>query len=75
MVLQFEQKEYKNIYSIWQILREVEKWNERGFVDLNEREVQAKKATSASICFKCGAEYKDGQKFCGECGAKIQVAS
>ncbi|HWU44830.1 MAG TPA: Crp/Fnr family transcriptional regulator, partial [Bdellovibrio sp.] len=31
--LQFEVKEFRSIYQSWKMLREIEKWNERGFVD------------------------------------------
>lgn len=69
-VLQFELKEYKTLSQIWRILKEVEKWNEKGFVDMQEEEVIAKKK-SGNSCPSCQAEIKDGQKFCGECGNKL----
>ena len=29
------------------------------------------KAKNAKTCPKCGAEVKDGQKFCSECGEEL----
>ena len=29
------------------------------------------KAKKAKTCPKCGAEVKDGQRFCSECGEKL----
>ena len=30
------------------------------------------KAKNAQKCLKCGAEVKDGQKFCSECGGLLK---
>ena len=38
--LEFEIKELKNILFTWKVLKEIEKWNEKGFVDLNEDETE-----------------------------------
>jgi hypothetical protein len=41
--LQYELKEYRSVYFSWKILREIEKWNEKGFVDMDEKEEKPKK--------------------------------
>lgn len=68
--LEFEIREYKNMFFSWKILREIAKWNERGYVDMDEKEEQKKKNVGPA-CDKCGAAYKPPAKFCGECGAKL----
>jgi CRP-like cAMP-binding protein len=76
-VLQFELSQYKNIFVIWKILKEIEKWNDKGFVDMSEPELAPPKPKSTSTtagslkCKKCQSEIKEGQKFCGECGLKL----
>ncbi len=74
--LQFELKEFSGFFKNWRIIREVDKWNEKGFVDPNEPEKKAiKKAVSGPACPACSAAYTEGQKFCGECGHKITAAA
>lgn len=68
--IEFEPKELKNIFFAWKILREIEKWNEKGFVDLDEKE-EKKIKKGESGCPQCGAGVKEAQKFCAECGASL----
>lgn len=71
VILSFELKEWQNNQKIWKIIREIEKWNEKGFVDMNEEEVKAKKKTGGPSCPTCQAEVAPAAKFCMECGAKL----
>jgi len=74
--LQFELKEFQGFHKNWRILREVDKWNEKGFVDPNEPEKKpVKKAVGGATCPACSASLAEGQKFCGECGHKLAVAA
>jgi hypothetical protein len=75
--LQFEIKEFSGFYKNWRVLREVDKWNEKGFVDPHEPEKKAiKKAVAGSVkCPACSADVQESQKFCGECGHKVAVAA
>lgn len=74
--LQFELKEFSGFFKNWRIIREIDKWNEKGFVDPNEPEKKTvKKAASGPTCPTCSATYTEGQKFCGECGHKIAAAA
>ncbi len=75
VVLQFEVKEFKTTQKIWRILKEIDKWNEKGLVDLNEVEVKAKKKTDGSACPQCTANLPAQSKFCPECGLKVAAAS
>lgn len=76
VLLQFEVKEFRSIYQSWKMLREIEKWNEKGFVDMDEKEEKPKKkASGGPACPACSAELQAGSKFCSECGHKIVAAA
>lgn len=68
--LEFEIKEYKNVYFTWRIIREIDKWNEKGFVDLDEKEERKAKKTGPS-CPQCAADVAPQAKFCQDCGTKL----
>lgn len=75
IVLQFDFKEFERTEKIWRILRETERWNEKGSVDPNEP-VDVKKAQkSGPTCPQCGHGYEGAPKFCAECGHKIAAAA
>ncbi len=70
--IDFEVKEYRNICYSWKLIKEISKWNERGFVDLDEKEEVKKKKVDGSIpCPQCGTGTIPEQKFCGECGCNL----
>jgi hypothetical protein len=71
VVLQFELKEFKTTQKIWRMLKEIEKWNEKGFVDMTEDETKAKKKTDGPSCPSCSASIQPQSKFCSECGHKL----
>jgi hypothetical protein len=76
--ISFDLKEWQRTMINWKILREIEKWNEKGFVDLKEpTETFIKKAKPSTglNCPDCQAEYQENQKFCGECGCKLPAAT
>lgn len=66
----FEIKEFQTTAKIWKVLREIEKWNEKGFVDMNEDD-KPKKKSGAPCCPSCSAEITAQAKFCQECGHKL----
>ncbi|MFZ3228785.1 MAG: cyclic nucleotide-binding domain-containing protein [Pseudobdellovibrio sp.] len=71
--LQFEFKEFKTQQDIWRIIREIDKWNEKGFVDIADAEdMPKKKKTIEGVeCDDCHAVMILHSKFCSECGAKL----
>lgn len=69
--LEFELKEYRNILFSWKILRELDKWNEKGFVDMDEKEERKSAKSSGPACPECGVGLVATAKFCSECGAKV----
>lgn len=76
VALQFEVKEFRSVNYIWKVLREIEKWNEKGFVDLDEKEEKPKKKNSNGVsCPSCSADIPTGAKFCPECGHKMTTAA
>lgn len=68
--IDFDVKEYKNVAWSWKFIREINKWNERGFVDLDEKD-EVKKKTSGPACPQCGTSHTPEQKFCGQCGFNL----
>lgn len=68
--LSFEPKEYVGFYKAWMIIREIDRWNEKGFVDPNEEPAKPKKKPGENSCGQCSATVPKEAKFCPECGAK-----
>ncbi|HVK60211.1 MAG TPA: Crp/Fnr family transcriptional regulator [Bdellovibrionales bacterium] len=76
IVLHFDYREFDNTLKVWRVLREVERWNEKGSVDPNEAIVDSRKVHKAGPeCAQCHAPYEGTPKFCSECGAKISQAA
>lgn len=72
VILAFELKEFQNTAKIWRILKEIEKWNEKGFVDMTEDEAKIqKKSGDNSACPQCQTQVAAAAKFCHECGFKM----
>jgi hypothetical protein len=76
VTLSYDVKEYRQTQKNWRIIREVDKWNERGFVDMAEEPFRLKKKVEgAPTCPSCSAELIPQAKFCSECGHKITSAA
>jgi hypothetical protein len=78
VLLQFELKEFARWSQIWTVLKEVERWNEKGFVDPDEPAFDPRrfqKASSGQQCPECGHGYEGSPKFCAECGHKLAIAA
>ncbi len=71
--LQFEIKEFKTQQDIWKIIREIDKWNEKGFIDMTDIDEgpKKKKIIEGTECSDCNAVMVLNAKFCSECGAKL----
>lgn len=77
VLLQFDIKEFKVQIDIWSLVREIDKLNERGIVDMNDIDEGPKKKQAIENgieCTSCKTVIALESKFCSECGAKI-VAS
>lgn len=78
--MQFDKKEFNSVLMNWKFIREIDRWNEMGFVDPNEKEAQKKSkkniaSNGSIICPSCSASLVSTAKFCSECGAKIIEAA
>lgn len=73
--LHFEIREFERTLKIWRVLREVERWNEKGFVDPNEPVVEPRAKMVGHECPSCHHPHEVGAKFCSECGGKLAQAA
>ncbi len=73
-ILSFFRSEFEIMLQNWRILKEIEKWNEKGFVELIEND-PAKMAAAPKNCPACSADVSPGQKFCGSCGTPLVAPS
>ena len=74
--LHVEIAEFRRVRDTWRILREIDRLNERGYVDmLEEADGARKKGGSGEDCPSCNSTFAAGQKFCANCGAKLGVAA
>lgn len=74
--LQFDLKEFKVQIEIWSLIREIDRLNERGFVEMNEVDDGPKKKAvieNGVECASCKTVLSLESKFCSECGAKVQA--
>jgi CRP-like cAMP-binding protein len=67
----FDRYEFQQTVRYWQIIQEIDRWNEKGFVDLNTNYNEYKSQNSGGKCPSCQLELKQASKFCGECGYKL----
>ena len=76
--LQFDIKEFKVQIDIWSLIKEIDKLNEKGFVDLADTDDGPRKkaviSASGMECTSCRSVIALESKFCSECGNKIVAA-
>lgn len=70
LTVAFDREEFLKVASFWELLKEVNLWNEKGFVDVNEKPLQPSSSASL-LCPSCESELKVDHKFCPECGFKL----
>lgn len=72
--ISFLKSDFESMVQNWKFLKEIDKWNELGYVDLTEPKdlkPTAKGADGGLICSACKNPVIENQKFCGECGNKL----
>jgi hypothetical protein len=67
----FDVKEFRGAFENWEILREIELWNEKGVVDMNPEEAAKPVQAAAFKCSSCSQEAPSSSKFCPNCGVKL----
>lgn len=74
--LQFDYNEFKIQIDMWSLIREIDKLNEKGYVDMTEVDEGPRKkviAEGSLECGECATLIAVESKFCSECGARIQT--
>lgn len=72
--LQYDKVEYLRMSVFWAIIHEIDKWNDKGFVDLNEKEAKAD-GQGHEVCPSCQSKLEATHKFCPGCGQKVAAAA
>lgn len=70
-ILSFERAEFQRICLFWEFIMEIDKWNDKGFVDLNEKPEEAKVVSLTASCPQCSGPLAAEHKFCPSCGFKL----
>ncbi|MFZ4404615.1 MAG: cyclic nucleotide-binding domain-containing protein [Pseudobdellovibrionaceae bacterium] len=82
--LDYEIKEIQSFYDNWKFLKEIDKWNDKGFVDIKDIDLKwSEKNKPAALktldghisCPSCLSPVIASAKFCPECGSKMQAKS
>ncbi len=70
--ISFDLREWQKTFHVWKVLREVERWNEKGLVDMTENiEFFKKKKAGEAACPSCKQAISENHKFCANCGFKL----
>lgn len=73
MELQFDRGEFLKMAHFWSIIHEIDKWNDKGVVDMTEKEESSGGAEGE--CPSCHGKTDDSHKFCPHCGHKLLAAA
>ncbi|MGE0763862.1 MAG: cyclic nucleotide-binding domain-containing protein [Bdellovibrionales bacterium] len=75
-VLMFDRTEFQKMAMFWQIIHEIDKWNDKGFVDMHEKEAPVKAPAAGEMaCPQCSGVVNNTHKFCPHCGNKLNAAA
>ncbi len=72
--LSFDLREWQIMLMNWRFLKEIDKWNEKTLVDINEPEdsfIKKLVVATGPVCPDCHNGYVEGAKFCSHCGHKL----
>lgn len=70
--LSFDREEFKKYATYWKLIYEIDKWNEKGFVDMKEKDGDKKVASGGMGCSACSGPINAEHKFCPQCGHKCE---
>ncbi|MGE3680675.1 MAG: cyclic nucleotide-binding domain-containing protein [Bdellovibrionales bacterium] len=71
--LSLDRGEFVKMVEYWSILLEIDKWNDSGLVNLNEKEEVT--GGTEGECPSCHAKVESTNKFCPNCGFKLAAAA
>jgi len=71
---QFDRFEFYQTHRFWQLINEIDRWNQIGFVDVNANYNELKTKISNN-CPSCQGEIKENANFCPNCGHKLQAGA
>lgn len=72
--LSFDRSELIEVLNHWEILYEIDLWNQKGFVDMSasiENDFIKIESTSGESCPSCDMDNSSGANFCQHCGFKL----
>lgn len=73
--IQFDKSEFSQIYKYWQIINEIDHWNEKRLVDRKTDYNAITKEAPKNNCPSCKAEVAMDANFCPHCGHKLAQAA
>lgn len=73
--LMFDREEFKRTLTMWQIIQEIDRWNDRGFVKMVEEVEKKASASNDMACGSCSGSISAEHKFCPHCGQKTQSSA
>lgn len=74
ILLYFDRVEAVKLSYFWGIISEIDKWNDKGFVDLHEKE-EVVIPPGGTTCPQCSGVVVEANKFCPNCGFKLSSAA
>ncbi len=72
LTLQLNKDEFIKTAIFWAFIKEIESWNQKGFIDFTQEKQVASVSTLG--CPDCSTPITAEQKFCQNCGAKLLAA-
>jgi CRP-like cAMP-binding protein len=74
--VQFAKSEFETALHCWKLIKEIDKWNDKGVVDDEAPLSPQKKVLTGNEkvnCASCGFELLLNSKFCSQCGEKMTL--
>lgn len=68
--VEFAYHDLQNILFGWRMIHEIDKWNKKGYVDLDEK--PAENQATGNACPQCQSSVDPSFKFCASCGFKVE---
>ncbi len=72
--LSFDKAEFEKTTMYWDIINEIDMWNEKGSVNLTQKPISAESTepeSSKALCPNCSEPVVSESKFCSNCGFKL----